>query len=85
MWAELRGETVDDAEPSCTTWAVARTRVAILCNAELMEGVPTTKLGLSTKSCVLLEQDVATDDVGGDGDHGDGDADDDDMRWWWCR
>ena len=36
------------------------------------------ELGLSTKRCVLLEQDVATDDGGGDDDHEDGDADDDD-------
>ena len=32
---------------------------------------------MTTKTCVLFEQDVATDDAGGDDDHGDDDADDD--------
>ena len=35
------------------------------------------ELRLTTKSCVLFEQDVATDDADGDDDHGDDDVDDD--------
>ena len=35
------------------------------------------ELRLTTTSCVLFEQDVATDDAGGDDDRGDDDADED--------
>ena len=69
--AEPRG-VADEAEPSCTAQAKARTRVAILCNTELMQGCQPQELGLSTKSFALFEQYVATD---GDDDGVDDDDD----------